>query len=176
MSNKHALERTEKYFRRESGSGKGVAWFKIIMNIILKEINEQVQWSCNEYENYPNAKIEQKKYHSGLSLILIAFSNEMILWKKRVKELPEREQTLLLDYLAKLGKSFKLVAKTIRVAKLQAILGDVKSYSAWSCTELTINNSTLLNLKNQSLSPVCQHDTVHRARTYDRLIRNPASK
>ena len=79
------------------------------MKNLLKEIDEQVQWFCNEYETYPNTKKEQKKYHMGLSLILGEFSNAIALWEKRVNNYPEKEKTALLDFLAKLNQAFKLV-------------------------------------------------------------------
>lgn len=128
---------------RSTEKAKTTAHLHNKMNILLKKIDEQVQWFCDEYEHYPKISKEQKKYREGLSLILIDFTNAIVFWKKRVRIFPEKEQIALSVFLQKLGKLFEKIGKAkspqIEVTTLQAILRDMKLLSKRSRAQLTNN-------------------------------------
>jgi hypothetical protein len=130
---------TMKY--RSTGKVKSTAHLQNKMDNLLKKIDEQVQWFCDEYEHYPKINREQKKYREGLSLILIDFTNAIKLWEKGVRIFPRKEQKALSGFLRKLGKLFEEVGKAkspqIEVATLQAILRDIKLLSKRSRAQLT---------------------------------------
>jgi hypothetical protein len=124
------------------------------LKVLLEEIDDHAQWFCNEYASYPTRKKEQKQYRDGLTSIVSEFTDEIVVWAKRAGKLPEKEQILLLDLLASFGNSFRSISLAlrpqIRVATIQAILEEIKSYSGKFRAQFASKDVTVLNLTGRT--------------------------